>query len=107
MSRANSPSTRPTYGTTRVCRVWEGPRSTVYPRRVRASCPATPAAKRRPKQAWTDASSPFIGGGQRRAWARLRVAGVRTSKGRVLRLMREAELLAPTRVGRRRVPRGA
>ena len=32
-------------------------------------------------------------------------AGVRTSKGRVLRLMREAGLLAPTRVGRRRRPR--
>ena len=51
------------------------------------------------------AGSPFIGEGYRKAWARLRLAGVRTSKGRVLRLMREAGLLAPTRVGRRRGPR--
>ena len=75
-----------------------------------------PAAKRGPKQAWTDAAlteriravltnSPFLGEGYRKAWARLRLAGVRTSKGRVLRLMREAGLLAPTRVGRRRGPR--
>lgn len=116
MSRAGSPSTGRTYGTARVCRVWELPRSTVYARRARAGRPATPAAKRGPQQAWTDAtlteqiravlaSSPFIGEGYRKAWARLRVAGVRTSKGRVLRLMREAGLLAPTRVGRRRGPR--
>ena len=116
MSRVTSPSTGRTYGTSRVCRVWEVPRSTVYARRVRLSRPAAPAAKRGPKRAWTDealteqiravlASSPFIGEGYRKAWARLRVAGVRTSKGRVLRLMREAGLLAPTRVGRRRGPR--
>ena len=51
------------------------------------------------------AASPFTGEGYRKVWARLRLAGVRTSKGRVLRLMREAGLLAPTRVGRRRGPR--
>ena len=51
------------------------------------------------------AGSPFIGEGYRKAWARLRLAGVRTSQGRVLRLMQEAGLLAPTRVGRRRGPR--
>jgi transposase InsO family protein len=49
------------------------------------------------------AASPFHGEGHRKVWARLRVAGVRTSKRRVLRLMRENHLLAPTRVG---VPRG-
>lgn len=48
--------------------------------------------------------SPFVGEGYRKVWARLRMAGVRTAKGRVLRLMREAGLLAPTRVGRRRGP---
>ena len=116
MSRASSPSTARCYGTARVCQLWDIPRSTVYARRARASRPAPPAARRGPKQGWTDealteqiravlASSPFIGEGYRKAWARLRLAGVRTSKGRVLRLMREAGLLAPTRVGRRRGPR--
>ena len=116
MSRASSPSTARRYGTARVCPLWEVPRSTVYERRARASRPVQPAAKRGPKQAWTDAAlteriravltnSPFLGEGYRKAWARLRLSGVRTSKGRVLRLMREAGLLAPTRVGRRRGPR--
>ena len=116
MSRASSPSTARRYGTARVCQLWEVPRSTVYERRARASRPVQPAAKRGPKQAWTDAAlteriravltnSPFLGEGYRKAWARLRLSGVRTSKGRVLRLMREAGLLAPTRVGRRRGPR--
>ncbi len=64
--------------------------------------------RRGPKTAWTDvaltekirevlAESPFYGEGHRKVWARLRFAGVRTSKARVLRLMREAQLLAPSR----------
>ena len=116
MSRARSPSSGRRYGTARVCQRWEVPRSTVYARRARASRPAQPAAKRGPKGAGTDAAlteqiravlarSPFIGEGDRKAWARLRLAGVRTAKGRVPRLMRAAGLLAPTRVGRRRGPR--
>jgi transposase InsO family protein len=48
-------------------------------------------------------ASPFHGEGHRKVWARLRMVGVRTSKRRVLRLMRENNLLAPSRVG---VPRG-
>jgi len=114
MSRANSPSTTRCYGTAQVCRVWELPRSTLYARRGRAGRTAT-TARRGPATAWTDASlteeirsalerSPFVGEGYRKVWAQLRVAGVRTAKGRVLRLMREAGLLAPTRVGRRRGP---
>jgi transposase InsO family protein len=51
------------------------------------------------------ASSPFHGEGHRKVWARLRHAGVRTSKRRVLRLMREHDLLAPSRVGSPRGPR--
>ena len=115
MSRTSSPSSGRRYGTARVCQLWEVPRSTVYARRARASRPAQPAAKLGPKGAGTDAAlteqiravlarSPFIGEGYRKAWARLRLAGVRTSKGQVLRLMRAAGLLAPTRVGRRRGP---
>jgi transposase InsO family protein len=51
------------------------------------------------------AASPFHGEGHRKVWARLRVAGLRTSRRRVLRLMRENHLLAPTRVGAPRGPR--
>ncbi|MGH2715225.1 MAG: IS3 family transposase [Thermoleophilaceae bacterium] len=40
------------------------------------------------------ATSPFVGEGHRRVWARLRRRGVRTSRKRVLRLTREAGLLA-------------
>jgi hypothetical protein len=43
--------------------------------------------------------SPYHSEGHRKVWARLRKAGVRTSKRRVLRLMREHDLLAPSRVG--------
>jgi hypothetical protein len=50
------------------------------------------------------AASPFHGEGYRKIWARLRFAGVRTSKRRVLRLTREHGLQAPGRVGR---PHGA
>ena len=51
------------------------------------------------------AASPFHGEGHRKIWARLRFAGIRTSKRRVLRLMREHGLLAPARVGRPHGPR--
>jgi transposase InsO family protein len=51
------------------------------------------------------AASPFHGEGHRKVWARLRHAGVRTSKRRVLRLMREHGLLAPSRAGAPRGPR--
>ena len=44
-------------------------------------------------------ASPFHGEGYRTAWAKLRVAGMRTSKERVRRLMREHDLQAPPRAG--------
>lgn len=47
--------------------------------------------------------SPFHGEGHRKVWARLRMKGVRTSKCRVLRLMRAHDLLAPRRSARRAV----
>jgi transposase InsO family protein len=53
----------------------------------------------------TLASSPFHGEGHRKVWARLRHAGLRTSKERVRRLMRENGLQAATRTGRPRGPR--
>jgi transposase InsO family protein len=50
------------------------------------------------RQLLTD--SPFHGEGYRKLWARLRFAGLRTSRRRVLRLMREHGLLAHQRAGR-------
>lgn len=108
MSRTASPSAKHVYGAVRVLRVWELPRSTFYHRRGRAQQPLHGAQRRGPKTAWSDAEltekiraviaeSPFHGEGHRKVWARLRYAGVRTSRGRVLRLMREAQLLAPSR----------
>ena len=44
-------------------------------------------------------ASPFHGEGYRKVWAKLRVAGVRTAKERVRRLMREHHLQAPHRAG--------
>lgn len=110
MSQTGSPSTQRRYGLARVCRVWEIARSTVYLHQARAASPARAAGKRGPKPTWTDAAlleqirgvltaAPFLGEGHRKVWARLRWQNVRTSKGRVLRLMREAKLLAPTRLG--------
>jgi uncharacterized protein YwbE len=49
--------------------------------------------------------SPFHGEGYRKLWARLRFAGIRTSRRRVLRLMREHGLLAHQRAGRPHGPR--
>jgi transposase InsO family protein len=43
------------------------------------------------------AASPLHGEGHHKVWARLRFAGTRTSLRRVLRLMRENDLLAPGR----------
>jgi putative transposase len=109
MSQTVSPSTGRRYGRRRTCQTLGVPRSTLYAALARAQ--QSPARQKRgPKTAWTDAEltehiravlarSPFIGEGYRKVWARLRLAGIRTSKGRVLRLMQDAELLAPTRVG--------
>lgn len=49
--------------------------------------------------------SPFHGEGHRKVWAQLRMSGIRTSRRRVLRLMGEHGLLAPSRVGSPRGPR--
>jgi transposase InsO family protein len=49
--------------------------------------------------------SPFHGEGYRKVWARLRCVGIRTSRRRVLRLMRENGLLAHQRDGSRRGPK--
>jgi transposase InsO family protein len=115
MSQTCSPSTQRRYGLARVCRLWEVARSTVYLQQAR---PRPPKArpKRGPKPQWSDeqlveqiravlSASPFVGEGHRKVWARLRWQGVRTSKVRALRLMREAKLLAPTRLGHAHGPK--
>ncbi len=109
MSRRVSPSTEQVYGLERVTRVWGVSRATVYRHRHRLE----PVARKRPgplgamadealvraiRQLLTD--SPFHGEGHRKLWARLRFKGIRTSRRRVLRLMREHGLLAHQRVGR-------
>src|SRR6201995_3245024 len=97
-----------------VGRVGRLARSGVY--RHLAPAPAAPPQRRGPTGAMTDAAqteairdllapSPFHGEGHRKVWARLRHAGTRTSLRRVLRLMRENDLLAPSRVGSARGPR--
>jgi putative transposase len=114
MSRTTSPGSGTPYGLARVCRVWRTARATIY--RHRAPSPRTPPGRRGPSGPMPDAAlveairavlsgSPFHGEGHRKLWARLRIAGVRTSKRRVLRLMREHGLLAPSRVGAPRGPR--
>jgi transposase InsO family protein len=107
MSRRTSPSTHRPYGIARVLRVWELPRSTFYAQRERRAQPATGRRGRTPilddaallaQIRAVIAESPFHGEGHRKIWARLRtLKGVRTSMRRVLRVMREAELLAPAR----------
>jgi len=107
MSQQTSPSTQQPYGIARVLRVWELPRSTFYAQRVRHTQPATGRRGRTPtldegtllaQIRAVIAESPFHGEGHRKIWARLRtLKGVRTSMRRVLRVMREAALLAPAR----------
>jgi len=109
MSRAASSFTGRRYGVVRVTRAWELARSSFYYQRTIAAQPGRVLGRRGPKTAWSDAAllekirevidaSPFYGEGHRKVWARLRFDGVRTSKARVLRLMREAQLLAPSRL---------
>jgi putative transposase len=114
MSCQVSPSTDRVYGLQRVTRVWGVARATIHRHRHRAD-----AAQRRkpgPQGAMSDEdlageirqllqTSPFHGEGYRKLWARLRFAGIRTSRRRVLRLMREHGLLAHQRAGHPHGPR--
>ncbi len=103
MRATTSPSSGKPYGMARVCRVWGTSRATIYRGRV----PARPEPRRRPGPVGPlpDAgllerirgvlsASPFHGEGYRKVWARLRYQGIRTSKERVRRLMRQHGLQA-------------
>src|SRR3954466_10073811 len=109
MSREVSPSTARAYGLQRVARLWGASRATVY--RPRRRSDDTPRRRPGPVGAMADedlgreirkllTDSPFHGEGHRKLWARLRFAGIRTSRRRVLRLTREHGLLAYQRAGR-------
>jgi putative transposase len=114
MSRAVSPSAHRSYGVLQVTRVWGTSRATVY--RHRCCDQANLRRRPGPDGPMPDAAlveairkllaeSRFHGEGYRKIWARLRFAGVRTSKRRVLRLTREHGLQAPGRVGRPHGPK--
>jgi transposase InsO family protein len=109
MSRQVSPCTDRVYGLQRVTRIWGVSRATLYRHRR----PAGVAERKRPGPCGATSDddlvaairqlltgSPFHGEGHRKLWARLRFAGLRTSRRRVLRLMREHGLLAHQRAGR-------
>ena len=113
MSRTVSPLTGKVYGAERVCSAWGVPRSSFYNEhnsRPRADEENVTKKKRGPRPKISDEellaliledldSSPFIGEGHRKVWARLRYGkGVRVARKRVLRIMRENNLLSPHRV---------
>jgi putative transposase len=114
MSRRVPPSTDRAYGLQRVARVWGASRATIYRHRRRSG--DTPRRRPGPIGAMADEAlveairklltdSPFHGEGHRKLWARLRFAGIRTSRRRVLRLTREHGLLAHQRAGRPHGPK--
>ena len=99
-----------------MCRLAGVSRSAACEQRRRRSLSEPPRRRPGPVGAITDAElltqirkviddSPFVGEGHRKVWARLRRQSVCTSRKRVLRLMREAGLLAPTPQVRKRAAR--
>jgi putative transposase len=109
MSRAVSPSAARVYGLARVARCWKVSRASLYRHRRATSASGCRPGPMGPcddatlvehiKQAI--AESRFTGEGYRKIWARLRFSGIRSSPGRIRRLMRENGLLAPHRVRKR------
>src|SRR5947209_17508662 len=106
MSRTVSPSSKKPYGVARVVGLWDLARSSFYAARHRERHPRE-TQKRGPKVV-SDAElvtairqlldeAVFSGEGYRKIWARLRHKGIRTSKDRVLQLLRENQLLSPAR----------
>ena len=98
------------YGVQRVCQVWEQARSTFYERTQRTlQSPERTRCRRGPRPVVCDeellelirrdlAASPFHGEGHRKVWMRLHfVQGIPVSRKRVLRIMRENQLLSPYR----------
>ena len=113
MSAATSPGTGLAYGLRRVCAAWGMARSSFYAMTSGQHAEQPPAKRRGPKPAISDQAllvaieadleaSPWEGEGYRKVWARLRVCrDIRVARKRVLRLMRENNLLSPHRRRRR------
>ena len=109
MSATISEATGKPYGVQRVCDAWDLPRSSFYHRQSRRAA-APVLQKRGPKTLLSDdellvliredlATSLFTGEGHRKVWARIRfVKGIKVSRKRVLRIMRQENLLSPHRV---------
>ncbi len=111
MSAATSPGTGLAYGLQRVCAAWGFARSSFYAMKSRQQAGVERAAAKRrgPKPSISDEAllvaieadleaSPWEGEGHRKLWARLRACrGIRVSRKRVLRVMRENNLLSPHR----------
>ena len=113
MSQRISPNAGKKYGRKRVCNIWEISRSTYYFQQARQSAerPPTLARDRRgPKTEVSDEellklirrdleNSPFNGEGHRKVYGRLnKRKGLKVGKKRILRLMKEHNLLSPHRV---------
>ena len=106
MSAATSPGTGLAYGLRRVCAAWGMARSSFYAMTSGQHAEQQPAKRRGPKPAISDQAllvaieadleaSPWEGEGYRKVWARLRVCrDIRVARKRVLRLMRENNLLS-------------
>ena len=112
MSVSASPSTGKVYGVERVCSAWGVPRSSFYNQhnsKSQADEELPPKKKRGPKPKISDErllelirqdleESPFTGEGHRKVWARLYYGKkIKVAKKRVLRIMRENNLLSPHR----------
>ncbi len=106
MSQTLSPSSKKPYGVARVIEIWGLARSSYYAARRRQRAPRPP--RQRGPHRLSDADlveeirqvieeSVFHGEGYRKVWARLRHKNVRAWKDRVLRVMREHQLLSPSR----------
>lgn len=116
MSQACSLSAKKPYGLALVCRLWGIPRSTYYEQSRPDRNSPNNCNRRGPKGALSDSQlteeiraiireSCFHSEGYRKVWARLRFRKTYTSKRRVLRLMRENDLLAVHRQGNVRGPK--
>ena len=102
MSHTVSPSSNKPYGVARVVGIWGLARSSFYAARRRPEQPRREARKRGPRVASDEEliteirrlldAPVFAGEGYRKIWARLRHKGVRTSKDRVLRLLRAMDI---------------
>lgn len=105
MSQTISPSMDKPYGLKRVCQIWEVARSSLYAKREAADKPPN---KRGPKPLIKDdqllsmiqqdiEQTPFKGEGHRKIHARLKRGSVKVGRNRVLRVMRNHQLLSPHR----------